>query len=144
MTSEAPLTLAAAIDARWPAWTDRTAIESADGRTASFGALRADALALAGALLDEGLKPGDRIAVVAPKSEGLLTLYVACLMSGLVYAPFNADYTAAEFAYLLADVDPAAVVIAPALADRAAAVADKVRLIDADAAPSPGSASSRA
>ncbi|MBL9009613.1 MAG: AMP-binding protein [Alphaproteobacteria bacterium] len=132
MTSEAPLTLAAAIDARWPAWTDRTAIESADGRTASFGALRADALALAGALLDEGLKPGDRIAVVAPKSEGLLTLYVACLMSGLVYAPFNAEYTAAEFAYLLADVDPAAVVIAPALADRAAAVADKVRLIDAD------------
>lgn len=126
-------TLAAAIDANWPGWPGRVALSLADGRQIDFPSLRSDALSLAGALTGEGLRPGDRIAVIAPKSEKVLTLYVACLLAGFVYCPFNTDYTAAEFAYLLADVEPQAIVVGETLRDRLANAPEGALVIDAEA-----------
>lgn len=125
-------TLAAAIDANWPSWGHRPALRLADGREIGFAALRADALKLAGALAGQGVKPGDRIAIVAHKSDATLTLYVACLLAGFVYCPFNADYTAAEFAYLLDDVDPKAIVVSETLRDRIAGGPQDRLVIDAE------------
>ena len=58
---------------------------------------------LVGAMLDLGLRPGDRVAVVASNCHRSLELYQAIPSAGLVIVPLNQRHTDAELRYALDD-----------------------------------------
>ncbi len=76
---------------------------------------------IANVLTNEGLSPGDRVAMQAGKSLQALALYLACLRAGALFLPLNTAYTTAELDYFIGDAEPAVVVCDPkdegALAD---------------------------
>ncbi|MBU8860432.1 MULTISPECIES: AMP-binding protein [unclassified Micromonospora] len=51
----------------------------------------------------EGLRPGDRVGVLAGNRHEVFELLLACLHAGLVIVPMNWHLTGAEVAYLLSD-----------------------------------------
>ena len=68
---------------------------------------------LAGALIEAGFRPGDRMAVQAEKSVPALALYLATVRAGGIYLPLNIAYTPAEIEYFLNDAEPAIFVCDP-------------------------------
>ena len=58
---------------------------------------------LAGGLQELGMRPGDRVAVVAGNCHRYLELYQAVPGAGLALVPLNQRHTAAELAYALED-----------------------------------------
>jgi malonyl-CoA/methylmalonyl-CoA synthetase len=61
---------------------------------------------LAHALRARGVRPGDRVALQAPKSVASLMVYLACVRSGAALLPMNTGYTDDEVAYLVGDAEP--------------------------------------
>ena len=88
-------------------------IVSDDGRTFTYGQFWNLAGRLAQALVTEGAKPGDRIAVQVDKSVEAIALFYACIRAGLVFLPFNTAYTPNEISYFQADAEPAITVMSP-------------------------------
>lgn len=78
---------------------------------------------LAGALVELGVAPGDRVAVQVDKSPEAILLYLACLRMGGVYLPLNTGYTTEEIRYFLADAEPALFVCRPTALEAARGVA---------------------
>ncbi len=76
------------------------------GGTTSFADFTALAAQMAHALTAAGLRPGGRVAVIAPKRVETLALYVGTLQAGGVYLPLNTAYTAPELEYFLTDATP--------------------------------------
>lgn len=96
-----------------------------DGSELSYGAFFEGAGQYAAALLEKGVKPGDRVAVQVEKSVEVLKLYVGTILAGGVFLPLNTAYTAAEIAYFLSDAKPRIFVCDPAkLADLRKVAAD--------------------
>ena len=93
---------------------DRTLIEQADGARLSYGAFAQECARVAGALLEAGLKPGDRVAVQVEKSVRALALYLGTVRAGGIFLPLNTAYTPAEIAYFLGDAKPSIFVCDPA------------------------------
>ena len=60
-----------------------------------------------------GLAKGDRLLLQVEKCEAVLSLYLACLRTGVVFLPVNPGYTVAETAHFLTDAEPALVVVEP-------------------------------
>lgn len=93
------------------------------------GARYADLLAetgrLANTLVALGLVRGDRLLLEVEKTEAVLSIYLACLRTGVVFLPVNPGYTAAETEHFLTDAEPALVV-----ADRPVAGARVVTLAE--------------
>jgi long-chain acyl-CoA synthetase len=58
---------------------------------------------LVGGLLDLGVVPGDRVAIVAPNCHRYLELYQAVPGAGMVFVPLNQRHTDAELRYALED-----------------------------------------
>ena len=58
---------------------------------------------MASALVDSGLRPGDRVAIQAPTSAQFVAVYLAALRAGLVLVPINPAYTMPELEHILAD-----------------------------------------
>jgi malonyl-CoA/methylmalonyl-CoA synthetase len=87
---------------------------------ATYGELLAETGRLANALLSLGLQQGDRLLLQVEKCEAVLSLYLACLRSGVVFLPVNPAYTLAETAHFLTDAEPALAVTDP---DRVAGLA---------------------
>ena len=81
-------------------------LELADGSTISFSAFAGMAARIASVLAANGVQPGDRVAVQAPKTPETLGLYAACLQAGAVFLPLNTAYTPAEIEYFLTDATP--------------------------------------
>lgn len=113
-------------------------IATREGRRYSYrDALNASAR-LAGALVELGVAPGDRVAVQVDKSPEAILLYLACLRMGGVYLPLNNGYTANEIRYFLSDAEPALFVCRPAALEEARMVAREtgcpaVETLDIDA-----------
>ncbi len=93
----------------------------ANGTTVSRAELLSQVHAIAGALIEAGVAPGDRVMVQAEKSVATVALYLATLQVGAIFNPLNTAYTAAEMGYFLTDAEPK-VVVAPAA--RLAQIAD--------------------
>ncbi|MGJ8584457.1 MAG: malonate--CoA ligase [Marinosulfonomonas sp.] len=72
----------------------------------SYAAFFARAEQVAAALVSQGLCPGDRVAVQAAKTVGMLELYVGTVLAGGVFLPLNTAYTRAEIRYFLNDAKP--------------------------------------
>jgi len=93
------------------------------GEEVSYKAFFANAERMAQALVDAGVKPGDRVAVQAPKTQAMLELYVATVLAGGVFLPLNTAYTASEITYFLTDAKPWIFVCDPKCEDELSAVA---------------------
>ena len=98
-----------------------SAARSADGmalidgsRTLTWAELDGAVDHLAWGLVDRGLKPGDRIALLLGNSIEYVIAYFAVLRAGLVAVPMNPAYTAAEVTVLLLDSGAGLVFVEPA------------------------------
>src|SRR5439155_19142379 len=78
---------------------------------------------LANALLESGLRRGDRIATWMEDGIAYVEVYLAAAKAGLVVAPINARFVASEADYQLEDAEAAALVWTPGLAERVAELA---------------------
>ena len=106
--------------------TSRKAIENVDGTVFSYGDLFDLAGRLAHVLVNQGVKPGDRVAVQVEKSVPALVLYFATLRAGAVYLPLNTAYTLAELDYFIGDSEPSLIICDPAVAQGVGELAGKV------------------
>ncbi|MGS2808464.1 non-ribosomal peptide synthetase [Nocardia sp. MW-W600-9] len=75
----------------------------------TYGALAADALAVAGALREAGVAPGDSVAVQLPKGPDQLVAVLGVLAAGAVYVPIGFDQPAPRRAEILRTADVVAV-----------------------------------
>jgi len=96
--------------AGFPKDRSRPCFTMSDGSSISYGELEAGAAHAARRLADEGVAPGDRVILKAPKSAASIMLYLGALMAGAVFTPLNPDYTAAEMDYFRADAEPKLVI----------------------------------
>ncbi|MFI8291557.1 amino acid adenylation domain-containing protein [Streptomyces sp. NPDC085614] len=108
--TEAPAALAPAlIEARAAAAPDAPAVVS-DAGTLTYGQLNAEANRLARLLIDRGAGPERMVALMLPRSAGLVAAVLAVLKTGAAYVPVDPALPAHRIAYLLADSDPSVVV----------------------------------
>ncbi len=98
-------------------------IERVDGATYSYGDVLDLSARFAEALVDLGVKPGDRVATQVDKTPAAIMLYLGCLRAGAVYLPLNVDYTAREIEYFVGDAEPSVVVCRPKMKDTFARIA---------------------
>mgnify|MGYP000563158284 CR=1 FL=1 len=69
--------------------------------TISYATFLEMAARYAGFMTDQGVAPGDRVAVQVEKSPQALAIYAACVQAGVVFLPLNIAYTADEVAYFV-------------------------------------------
>ena len=80
---------------------DAPFLHFADRSSLSYAGFLGRAAQFANALSDEGLSPGDRLAVQVEKSPEALALYAACVQAGIVFLPLNTGYTTEELTYFI-------------------------------------------
>lgn len=96
-----------------------------EGGSRTYAELRSDALALATAFRDRGLRRGDRVACHLFNRGETFEIYFACAFAGLTLVPANFRSTSAELSEILEDVDARLLFTEDELADTAqAAVAE--------------------
>lgn len=88
--------------------------ERADGslETLTFGELDARSNRMAHLLERRGLRQGDRLALYLANRVEFLDLFVACVKLGVIVVPINILYREREIGHIVADAEPAAVVVA--------------------------------
>lgn len=104
-------------------------LQTADGECYSFGELVELVGRFSRLLVDEGVRPGDRIAVQVDKSPESVALYLACLNKGAVYLPLNTAYQPAELEYFFDDAEPSMVVCRPGQYAAACGLAPGARVL---------------
>lgn len=105
-----------------------------DGREISYGELERQAARVAGRLVADGVKPGDRVAMQVEKSVEAVMIYLATLKAGAVFLPLNSAYTPAEVAYFIKDAEPAVFITdAPAFVAESAGAAPLDRAVSREA-----------
>ena len=124
------------------------AIETDAGQRLTYGDLLALSGQMASALVELGLRPGDRLAAQVEKSTEAVILYLATVRAGGVFLPLNTAYTATEMRYFLTDAEPAIFVCDPArqgeLSAAAKAAGARIVTLDADGGGSLAEAAARA
>ncbi|MEO1292907.1 MAG: malonyl-CoA synthase [Pseudomonadota bacterium] len=108
-----------------------------DGRDdLSFAAFVEQAAQLAHVLVAQGVAPGDRVVVQAPKCPEMFALFAATIQAGAVFLPLNTAYTRDEVAYFATDASPRLMIVsekaAPDLADIAAQVGATLLTLNSD------------
>src|SRR5439155_6910283 len=94
---------------------DRDAVRSR-GRTLSYGRLDAMANGVARALLDGGIRRGDRVAVFAPKSPQVIASVYGIMRAGAAYVPLDPKQPVLRAATVAGDCTVAGVVTTPSRA----------------------------
>jgi len=103
--------------------------------------LNARANAAAAALVQAGIRPGDRVALLIPNRPGFVQAYFGILKAGGVVVPINVRLTAGEASYILQDSGARALIADPTLretAERAAAGTGVERILGSDELDAPG------
>ncbi|MFI9611578.1 long-chain fatty acid--CoA ligase [Streptomyces sp. NPDC052023] len=113
---------------------DRTALVEGDLRL-SFGQVWQRALAQAGALAGLGVRPGDRVALMAPNTAEFPIAYYAVAAAGAVIVPVHLLLSPGEVEHVLRDSGATLLLVHPAQAETgtAAALAAGVRAVTLDA-----------
>lgn len=89
-----------------------------EGRRLSYATLHAQVTAAQRALLALGVRPGDRVAMLAPPCPAFWTLFLATCGIGGIWTGLNPKYRTAEFRHVLTDAQPSLVITVPALGGR--------------------------
>jgi arthrofactin-type cyclic lipopeptide synthetase A len=79
------------------------------GQCLSYAELNQRANALAHHLLDLGVRPDDRVAIIARRGLDTLVGLLAILQAGAAYVPLDPAHPAERLSYLLEDSAPIAV-----------------------------------
>jgi malonyl-CoA/methylmalonyl-CoA synthetase len=116
--------LYATFAARFPADRSRLLVRTPDGDRFSYADAERESARFARFLSEQGLVPGDRVTVQAPKSPALIWLYLGCLRAGVIYHPLNDAYQAAELEFFVRDARPTIAVCAPERESEFAGLAD--------------------
>lgn len=119
--SPPPETVAALIGGD-PALAARSALESLSAAPASRADLARNAWAVAAALQERGVRPGDRVALVSPNDPALVSAFLGATSAGSC-APLNPAYGRAEFDFFLQDLAPRHLLVHQTLDTPARAVA---------------------
>ncbi len=90
----------------WVRRAPHAAVAEQDHRRWSFGHAAAATDRLAAAMVDAGLRVGDRVAVLSKNRFEFVLLYYAASKAGVVLVPLNYRLTPTEWAYILADARP--------------------------------------
>jgi malonyl-CoA/methylmalonyl-CoA synthetase len=106
----------------------RAFLETPAGLSWTYADLAALSTCYASALVELGVKPGDRIAAQVEKSPEALMLYLGALRAGAAFLPLNTAYTDAELAYFLGDAEPTILVCDPTRRDGLAALAARANV----------------
>ncbi|MEZ4468311.1 MAG: AMP-binding protein [bacterium] len=96
--------------------------DAATGASRTYAELDARGWALARVLVGQGVKPGDRVALLARNSLETFEILVACLRTGAVFTPLNWRLAVAELADIVADCTPRLVLHDAVEAERAASL----------------------
>ncbi|GIJ54393.1 long-chain-fatty-acid--CoA ligase [Virgisporangium aurantiacum] len=99
---------------------DRPAVRL-DGAVLTYADLAERSARVAAFLRAQGVRPGDRVAVMLPNVPEFATAYFGILRAGAVVVPMNPLLKEREVAYYLADSDARLILAAPACAGAAAA-----------------------
>jgi acyl-CoA synthetase (AMP-forming)/AMP-acid ligase II len=100
MTRE-PRTVPAVLDRVAGQLPDHLAVVT-DQRRLTYGQLRDEVRLTAGAMVEHGVQPGDRIAIWSPNTWHWVVAALATHYAGAVVVPLNTRYTASEAADILA------------------------------------------
>jgi acyl-CoA synthetase (AMP-forming)/AMP-acid ligase II len=84
-----------------------------EGTVTSYRALAEQIEALAAALRQSGLQPGDAVAIVLPNGLEYLVTFLAATRARLIAAPLNPAYKPEEFRFYLEDIGVRVVVAPP-------------------------------
>lgn len=99
-----------------PAWNPSAPfLEAVDGRIWTYADLDQITSDYSKRLRTAGLEKQTRLISLVGRSPWNVFLYLACIRAGVNYIPLNPKLTPAELAPILADVEPALVVCAPAV-----------------------------
>jgi acyl-CoA synthetase (AMP-forming)/AMP-acid ligase II len=116
--------------------TDKAALLVPDGPTLTYGRMRELTEQVAIALVSQGVKPGDRVAMVFPNGPEAVLLFLATSMIG-VCCPLNPGYKEDEFRFYLEDTGARFLLVPPgeaAAARQAMPAGGKVIEVELDAA----------
>ncbi|WP_166904688.1 non-ribosomal peptide synthetase [Mycobacterium sp. DL440] len=91
---------------------------SFDGNHVTYGALDAAANRLAHLLVEQGIGPGQRVALLFSRSIEAIVAIIGVLKTGAAYVPIDPSVPAARLEFVLADSAPIAVVSTADLLDR--------------------------
>lgn len=94
----------------------------ASGRRWTWGAFHQDTLRWVGRLRAEGVRPGDRVALLAPNRAEACLLLFACAELGATFFPMNWRLAEPELAWQLGHAAPRVVFVDPEFAGRVAGV----------------------
>jgi L-proline---[L-prolyl-carrier protein] ligase len=92
-------------------YANRPAVVDPGGRAVTYAELNRQADALAAFLADRGVKRGDRVGVVLPKSIAAVVAFFASLKAGAAYVPVDSTAPAERSRRILADCDVRAIVL---------------------------------
>jgi enterobactin synthetase component F len=99
-----------AVIARWAVETPDAAAVEFEGVRLSYRQLHEHSVRQARALIANGVKPGDIIAVALPRTERLLTALLAVMRTGAAYLPVDLDSPRERTALVLDDASPVLVI----------------------------------
>jgi enterobactin synthetase component F len=99
-----------AVVARWAAETPDAAAVEFEGVRLSYRQLHEHSVQQARALIANGVKPGDIVAVALTRSERLLTALLAVMRTGAAYLPLDLDSPRERTALVLDDASPVLVI----------------------------------
>jgi crotonobetaine/carnitine-CoA ligase len=109
------------------------------GRSYTFAEAWERSSAVAAGLRSQGLRPGDRVAILAPNRAEAVWTWFGSLIAGGVDVPLNAESRGSQLAYFVSDSGPRVLVGTPELLDgmRAAEgmLPEVVVVLDVDVAP---------
>lgn len=98
----------------YAAWYGRQRPDSpaatVDGQVQTYAQLARDVDALARAMLEAGIRKGDRIAMLAPPCPDFLTVFLASATVGAVWVGLNPRYSYEELAYVVRDCAPSLII----------------------------------
>ena len=94
---------------------DRVALRDLTaGREMTYAELRDAAGRLAAGLIEEGLRPGDRVALLLHNSCDYVIAFMGALTTGAVVVPLNTRLTVQDFDYMMKDAGATLLVTEPA------------------------------
>lgn len=123
------MTLTEAISDSLVRFKERVAVE-VDGEAYTYGELDERSNAVANALVDRGIEPGDRVALMMSNCLGYVIADLALLKAGAVKLPLNDMLTEDEFEYMLSDSRAETVICGPEFVDTLDRLTEKVDTIE--------------
>ncbi len=138
-TAEIPETLLHGVFERVAAQKpDQTALVACD-RTLTYAELNADANRVAWSLIDRGIRPGDRVALLLPRRSFYFSALFGALKAGAAFIPCDPEYPAERIRHILGDSGAACIIATDAhMADHPGAAVNIEALLAGKRTENPG------